>query len=170
MNGTDHQKMPVKNASGSPHGKGSTHRRRPRSSAHGQKTPQANHAQSGRQQAQQQKPPVRKFQGTLPGLPVYKVHEPLPVCIDCGRTIDTIASAIAGQEPGTYRHFDCVIDAIKREERLNENQSVSYIGRGTFAVIEKTEGTPGFTIVKRFAVEEAVAFSGMKKTVEESKK
>lgn len=170
MNGTDQQKAPVKNSSGLPPGKDSSRRRKSRSSGfHGQKNKNQDRGQ-GNKPPQQPKAPTRRFQGSLPSLPVYKVHEPLPVCADCGQTIDSIASAIAGREPGTYRHFDCVLEAIKKEERVTENQSVSYIGRGTFAVIEKSAEKPGFTFVKRISVEEASMFTGMKKTVEENKK
>ncbi|AEV28349.1 hypothetical protein SpiGrapes_0494 [Sphaerochaeta pleomorpha str. Grapes] len=110
----------------------------------------------------------RVFHSNLPQLPVKKVQEPLEVCPICNKTIENIAEAFTS-ESGGHSHFDCVLKKIAESETLAENQKVSYIGRGTFAVVEPKEGG-GFTFVKRIVWENQETFDAMKKYVEAAKK
>lgn len=104
------------------------------------------------------------FHSNLPQLPVKRVSEPLENCKICGEVIDVIASALTHPEGG-FCHFDCVLNQIASEQPLAENQKVSYIGRGTFAVVEtKEDGT--FTFLRRVVWENAETFEQMKKFVE----
>ena len=85
----------------------------------------------------------------------------------CGKPIPLIANALTHPEGG-YCHFDCVLASLAEREHLKENQKVSYIGRGTFAVAEKNdEGS--YTFVKRIEWESSESFAAMKKYVEEIK-
>jgi hypothetical protein len=110
----------------------------------------------------------RVFHSNLPQLPVRKVKEPLEVCSICNKVVSNIAEAFTS-EAGGHCHFDCVLKQIAESETLTENQKVSYIGRGTFAVVEPKEGG-GFTFVKRIVWENQETFDAMKKYVEASKK
>lgn len=98
---------------------------------------------------------------------VPQVVEPRPICVLCGEVIDNFAEAIS--EPnGGYSHFDCVLEKIRQQEKVQEPDSVSYIGHGTFAVVSKdAEGK--YTIKTRISYESNEAFLGMKKQVEAAK-
>lgn len=112
-------------------------------------------------------PEKKPFHSNLPQLPVKRVTEPLEVCKICGEVIDVIASAMTHPQGG-FCHFDCVVNQIAAEQPLAENQKVSYIGRGTFAVVEqKEDGT--FTFQRRIIWENAETFEQMKKFVEAAK-
>ncbi len=111
-------------------------------------------------------PPRRS---NLPPVYVPRLQEPLPVCAICGRPIENIASAVSGPQPEMYSHFDCILEKIAADEHVQPPCKVSYIGRGTFAVIEmQKDGT--FIIQKRIAYETAETFTAMKRFVEENKK
>jgi len=96
-----------------------------------------------------------------------KVVEPHPLCVICGKKIETIADAIS-EGKGEYSHFSCVIDKIGKQEKINENQKVSYLGKGTFGIIETKDGK--FSILKKIDYETQESFSAMKHFVEELKK
>ena len=68
---------------------------------------------------------------------------------------------------GLALSFDCVLSILQKKKPA-ENQKVSYIGRGTFAVVEtKEDGT--FTFIRRVVWENAETFEQMKKFVEATK-
>ena len=71
-------------------------------------------------------------------LDVPQVNEPMPVCSLCGKSIETIADSFC-EPDGSYSHFDCVLDKIRKQERVSEDETVSYIGHGNFAVFYKNE-------------------------------
>lgn len=98
---------------------------------------------------------------------VPRVEEPRPKCSICGQVIETIADAIT-EPDGRYSHFDCVIARIKEEEAVSDDEVVSYIGHGNFAVFKKSpEGQ--YTIKTRIPYESKEAYESMKKFVERSK-
>ncbi|NMA23308.1 MAG: hypothetical protein GX938_07360, partial [Spirochaetales bacterium] len=88
-------------------------------------------------------------------------------CILCEKPIDLIASALSCPEGG-YAHFDCVLAHLGQERTLCEGQKISYIGRGSFAVVQE-EADGSFTFLERIAWENAEAFDSMKKYVEANK-
>jgi hypothetical protein len=90
------------------------------------------------------------------------------VCPLCGEVIENIASALTYPEGG-FCHFDCVLEKIAKDERLTDKQKVSYIGRGTFAIVEEN-GEGGFSFAKRIVWETAENLDTMKKYVEATKK
>ncbi len=108
------------------------------------------------------------YRSSLPPLPARRVEEPLLECPLCGKVIEVIASALT-HPSGGFCHFDCVLAKIAQDERLSENQKVSYIGRGTFAVVE-SQAENSFTFVKKIVWETPESFDTMKKYVEANKR
>ena len=103
---------------------------------------------------------------SLPPLNIKKVKEPLLKCSYCDKVISNIANAIKGEE--SYFHFDCIINKIKEDYKVKDSQTVSYIGRGSFAIIEKnSDGELKF--VETIQIETPKQFDLMKKFVEEVK-
>ena len=45
-------------------------------------------------------------------------------------------TALLDDSSENYAHFDCVYDKLKSKVTLKENERLSYIGNGAFAVIE----------------------------------
>lgn len=109
----------------------------------------------------------KPFHSNLPQLPVKKVSEPKEVCKICNEVIEGIASALTHPDGG-FCHFDCVLEQIVQAENLTDSQKVSYIGRGTFAVVQSEEDG-SFSFIKRIVYESAEAFGAMKKYVEAAK-
>ncbi len=100
---------------------------------------------------------------------VLKIEEPSPLCALCSQPIKGIAQALSGPGAGEFSHFDCVINKIKEDEKPTEKQKVSYIGRGTFAIID-TDDEGKMVFIKRIVWETAEKFDEMKKYVEGTKK
>ena len=111
----------------------------------------------------------KKSQANHQPIIIPKIQEPVPLCSLCGKPIDSIAQSIGGPEPETFAHFDCVLRKIEDEEHVVPPQKVSYIGRGTFAIIDMHDDAT-FTIVKRIPYENPETFSFMKKYVESRKR
>ena len=99
---------------------------------------------------------------------VPRINEPNPPCVICGKPIDAISQSIGGPQPETFSHFDCVLRKIADEEHILPTQKVSYIGRGTFAIIE-VQADGKFIIIKRIPYENPETYSFMKKYVENQK-
>ncbi len=78
------------------------------------------------------------------------------VCAKCGKRIDDLSSALADKMTGTPVHFDCVLEELQQRERLQENQRVTYIGQGRFAVVcfPDEHDTKNFSIVRIIEWEE----------------
>lgn len=57
------------------------------------------------------------------------------ICEYCNQPIEELASAIASKESGNPAHFDCVLAKINNSEKLGENEKITYIGQGRFAVV-----------------------------------
>ena len=150
----------------------------------GAKPPKKNKAPDTNKKARQKKSSVSGFStlNQVAGVPKkHQYHSDIPVpesktvqepdgliCPFCSLPIDSIASAIVNPE-GVYSHFDCVLAAIKAEEKPAENQTVSYIGSGNFAICEKNEDEK-YTIVKKIAYEDPEAHHKLIDFVEELKK
>ncbi|EPF28422.1 hypothetical protein DWB79_08260 [Treponema medium] len=65
-------------------------------------------------------------------------EEPVEVftCARCGKPIKDLSAALADKTDGNPVHFDCVLNFLKQNETLQENEAISYIGQGRFAVIK----------------------------------
>ena len=57
-------------------------------------------------------------------------------CAQCGKPIKDLSAALADKTDGKPVHFDCVLNFLKQNETLHENEAVTYIGQGRFAVIK----------------------------------
>lgn len=109
-------------------------------------------------------PKSHSFHSSIPIPPSRTVKEPLPICPDCNERIQGIAESFR-LPSGEFIHFDCMLKRIRAAENLKENQSISYIGRGNFAVVEKNEEGK-YIIVRTIPVEEEKTFNEMKEFVE----
>lgn len=71
-------------------------------------------------------------------------------CPVCGQPITDIANAMADKTSGAPVHFDCVLEQVKKTEPTGENEKISYIGQGRFAVLyyENPRDQRHFTIKK----------------------
>ncbi|MEL3906394.1 MAG: hypothetical protein P1P65_05125 [Treponema sp.] len=58
------------------------------------------------------------------------------LCGRCGKPIKDISAALADKADGNPVHFDCVLNFLKNSETLQENEALTYIGQGRFAVIK----------------------------------
>ncbi len=94
-----------------------------------------------------------------------------PVCSICQKGIDSITQAIGSGEEGEVAHFDCILRMLTEQETLTDEQKISYIGNGNFAVVEysRKNFSGGFTIVRRIPFEEQKVRSRVKKMVSERK-
>ncbi|HOL57423.1 MAG TPA: hypothetical protein PLD75_07680 [Spirochaetota bacterium] len=72
-------------------------------------------------------------------------------CSICNKKIENMSTSIFQKDSGKYFHFDCVTSEIRKRVILKPNQRLSYIGSGTFAVIEdeKIDGKQKFVIKER---------------------
>lgn len=95
------------------------------------------------------------------------IKEPLVKCSICGETIQNISQAMFAPD-GSFVHFDCVLDNLKKNHNVHENQTISYIGRGTFALLEKGENG-SWSIVERYVYENQESYEKMKAFVEGTK-
>jgi hypothetical protein len=64
-----------------------------------------------------------------------KSHFSSHICEYCNQPIEELSSAIAAKENGNPAHFDCVLAKINASEKLAENEKITYIGQGRFAVV-----------------------------------
>ena len=112
-------------------------------------------------------PKSHAFHASIPVTPPKTVKEPLPVCPDCNERIQCIAESFRLSN-GEFIHFDCMLSRLKSSENLSEGESISYVGRGNFAVVRKDEDGR-YIIVRTIPVEEEKAFSSMKEYVENLK-
>ncbi len=111
-------------------------------------------------------PVYHHYHSSIPVLPVERVLEPDLRCTVCGEKIDSITSSFSYN--GGYAHFDCVIDTLKNKEHLEENESLSYLGSGSFGICKKDENGK-YSIVKRIEIENKDAFQNTKNYVESLK-
>lgn len=79
------------------------------------------------------------------------------ICSMCGKPITELSSALSDKATGAPVHFDCVLEAVSRNEHLKENEKVTYIGQGRFAVLlfENPRDLRHFKIERTIEWEEA---------------
>lgn len=72
------------------------------------------------------------------------------ICPLCNQPITDLASAMADKASGKPIHFECAMEKVKSQETLAENEKISYIGQGRFAVLffENPRDQRHFTIKK----------------------
>ena len=72
------------------------------------------------------------------------------VCEICGQPLNEMGTAFANRGSGNPVHFDCVLRKISEGEKLSQNDRMTYIGNGKFAVLhfENPHDMRHFSIVK----------------------
>jgi hypothetical protein len=87
---------------------------------------------------------------SAPELPAYPITT--PECHWCKKQINDITAAISDKKTGLPVHFDCVLESISESEKLENNDTVCYIGGGRFGIVHynNPSQTRDFTIKKIF--------------------
>lgn len=88
---------------------------------------------------------------------VFEHHQlDTPVCPMCGEIITDLPAALAEKQTGAPVHFDCVLKHLNENETLGQNEKITYIGQGRFAVahFENPHDLRRFTIVRIIEWEE----------------
>lgn len=67
---------------------------------------------------------------------VKKVNEPYPTCAICGRKISYITEALISKEGTSFVHFDCALKEVYSQLQPKQDEVISYIGKGKFALIK----------------------------------
>ncbi len=107
-------------------------------------------------------PRYEKQKGTVADRPKWSApkvsHDPVPQleCSICGKPIKDVSLAIAEKSSKNPVHFDCVIAHITKQEKMEKNDVVTYIGGGRFGVVhfESPHDHRKFKIKKIFEYEE----------------
>ena len=78
-------------------------------------------------------------------------------CSYCKKPIEDLVSALSSRENGSPVHYECVIEKLKNEEKLEKDEKITYIGQGKFGIIhfENPLDTKHFTIRKTIEWEKA---------------
>lgn len=74
------------------------------------------------------------------------------VCPLCNKIITNMSTSIPYKDSDKNCHFECVSEEIKKRVNLKQNQRLTYVGSGIFAVIEdekKVDGKFKFVIKQR---------------------
>lgn len=72
------------------------------------------------------------------------------ICPRCSQPITDLPSALADKSSGAPVHFDCVLQFLQNAEELKQNEKITYIGQGRFAVtfFENPHDLRKFSIVR----------------------
>ncbi|HOS31547.1 MAG TPA: hypothetical protein PLR39_12095 [Treponemataceae bacterium] len=72
------------------------------------------------------------------------------ICPRCSQPITDLPSALADRTSGEPVHFDCVLQFLQNAEELKQNEKITYIGQGRFAVtyFENPHDLRKFNIVR----------------------
>lgn len=83
------------------------------------------------------------------------------LCSLCNEKINDISSAIDDKSTGKPAHFDCVLKKLNQDAGLKEGESLTYIGKGRFALVhyENPNEVKSFKIVKIIEYEETDSHS-----------
>lgn len=64
-----------------------------------------------------------------------KIELKTPECEYCKQPITELATALGSKETGEPVHFDCALNKVIASEKVGENEKITYIGQGRFAVV-----------------------------------
>ncbi|MCR5724517.1 MAG: hypothetical protein K6G80_05460 [Treponema sp.] len=99
-----------------------------------------NHAERGQQKQRPQY--VRQFANTITKKEIAENEDAIrayradtKICEICGKPIEDIDTAIANRGTGSPVHFDCVLARLAETETVGQNDKITYIGQGKFAVL-----------------------------------
>lgn len=99
---------------------------------------------------------------------VPQIKEPGYECKICGKRIQFITQAIMEQDGG-YSHIECVLKKIADEEGVKPPKTVSYIGRGAFAIVSKNE-EGNFIFERKIQYENLESFQKIKEDIKDLRK
>jgi hypothetical protein len=108
--------------------------------------------QSGSQQAKKKFNPAHQKKQEL----LQHIELETYICPRCAQPITDLPSALADRASGEPVHFDCVLQFLQNAEELKQNEKITYIGQGRFAVayFENPHDLRKFTIVRIIEWEE----------------
>ena len=90
----------------------------------------------------------------------YKASHQI-VCAKCGKTINDMSSAIQDKS-GSPIHFECAMEMVSANERLDNGDKIAYIGQGRFAVLNY----PNIRDVRHFSIKKIIEWEDREKTSE----
>lgn len=78
------------------------------------------------------------------------------ICPKCNQPITDVASAFRDKKSEAPIHFDCAMAEVSKNEKLNQNEKIAYIGQGRFGILyyENPRDQKRFTIKKIIEWEE----------------
>jgi hypothetical protein len=76
------------------------------------------------------------------------------------------ATAVIYKQTKTAGHFDCILNDILKTEELKPNESICYLGRGSFGILSfrNSSGPLRFLIRKRIQYEDREEFLEWRKS------
>ena len=81
-----------------------------------------------------------------------------PTCPICNEKIHITEEAIKHAKTGDLAHFGCILKEIESDNKIENKESIVYLGAGTFGIIETKESGnskhPHFTIRKKINYED----------------
>ncbi len=96
-----------------------------------------------------------RFKGKRNNRNISSYTGPSFLCSICGKNIRDLSSAITEKNSGEPAHFDCIIKEIAKNEAVQENEKVVYLGHGKFGVIHyENNQNKNFKIIKEIEYEE----------------
>ncbi|MDC7224430.1 MAG: hypothetical protein PQJ60_11870 [Spirochaetales bacterium] len=76
-------------------------------------------------------------------------------CPICGEPIKDITSALSLAGEGVPAHFDCILNRLKEKENLAEGETLIYLGKGDFGVVNDEEYRKGkLQIIRKVTYEQ----------------
>jgi len=81
---------------------------------------------------------------------IREIKQNQHICPCCNKLIYEITTALADQKTGEPVHFDCVLEQLQQTETLKQNEKITYIGQGRFAIVyfPNIHDTRHFNIVR----------------------
>lgn len=84
------------------------------------------------------------------------------ICSYCSQPIADVASSIADKTTGNPVHFDCIMKQLSESESLGENEKISYIGQGRFAILFFENPRDQ----RRFSIRKLIEWEGREQKIE----
>jgi len=91
------------------------------------------------------------------------------ICAKCGQVITEVTSALSDKSSGKPIHFECALSEVEKNESLEPNEKIAYIGQGRFGVLnyENPRDQRHFTIKKIIEWEDRDSQSEWRKEISE---
>jgi hypothetical protein len=96
--------------------------------------------------------PVKQARPIISLRPLFREIADCPIC---GEPIKDITSALSLEGEGAPAHFDCVLTRMKEKETLAEGETIIYLGKGDFGVVNDEEYRKGkLQIIRKVVYEQ----------------